>query len=134
MSDQETAIQLIRNEAAELIVRAKAAGLSITVSSGVMCTFVDVAPLPADPRGEYRYAVTELKKFEGFQRLSAEAQIGKARYFSVDPRDVCAKEPVEGELGWRPACCNHSGEGPCCDIGYCAADRERGLSTEGEPK
>lgn len=38
MSDQETAVQLIRNEAAELIVRAKAAGLRVNI---------------VDPAGQY---------------------------------------------------------------------------------
>lgn len=46
MSDQETAIQLIRNEAAELIVRAKAAGLSVLVFNGPEGTIVDIKPLP----------------------------------------------------------------------------------------
>lgn len=49
MSDQETAIQLIRNEAAELIVRARAAGLRIMVASGPAETIVKVEPLPPTP-------------------------------------------------------------------------------------
>lgn len=44
MSDQETAIQLIRNEAAELIVRAKAAGLSVHVVAGRGPSVVEVKP------------------------------------------------------------------------------------------
>jgi len=50
MSDQETAIQLIRNEAAELIVRAKAAGLSVLVFNGPDGAIVDVMPLKPEPR------------------------------------------------------------------------------------
>lgn len=46
MPDQETAIQLIRNEAAELIVRAKAAGLRIMVASGPAEAIMKVEPLP----------------------------------------------------------------------------------------
>lgn len=45
MSDQETAIQLIRNEAAELVTRAKAAGLSVLVFNGPDGTIVDTKPL-----------------------------------------------------------------------------------------
>lgn len=88
MSDQETAIQLIRNEAAELIVRAKAAGLGITVSHGVMGTFVSVAALPVPPKKTSIYPVQELEKFNDFQQLGADAQVGKARFFSVDSDKV----------------------------------------------
>lgn len=50
MSDQETARLLIRNEAAELIVRAKAAGLSVLVFNGPDGVIVDVMPLKPEPR------------------------------------------------------------------------------------
>lgn len=50
MSDQETAIQLIRNEAAELVTRAKAAGLSVLVFNGPDGAIVDVLPLKPEPR------------------------------------------------------------------------------------
>lgn len=57
MSDQETAIQLIRNEAAELVVRAKAAGLSVLVFNGPDGTTVDIEPLPVTPNRAHRLAI-----------------------------------------------------------------------------
>jgi len=45
MSDQETAIQLIRNEAAELIVRARTAGLSVLIFNGPDGVIIDIRPL-----------------------------------------------------------------------------------------
>lgn len=93
MSDQETAIQLIRNEAAELVTRAKAAGLSVLVFNGPDGTIVDIKPLelkirvhtfvstapptpPSLPQGNFFFC--------SGHRDPLKPDLGDRRYFAID--------------------------------------------------
>lgn len=74
MSDQETAIQLIRNEAAELIARAKAAGLSLLVYNASEGTIVDIKPFPL-PQNNFHFVTSH--------RDALKPELGDRRFWAI---------------------------------------------------